>query len=130
MQINKLEAVKRGFNELVILVPRMLSEAEASAFDERMAEIADADEAKDEKKYRILVDYLAAATVELPQVERKEEDKKTKKTEVKTAPLVENAQTPEAAITTYFADYNPLNAAVANWLYLDIRSQFIPKQSF
>jgi hypothetical protein len=129
MQINKLEKVKRGFNELVAITPRMLSEEEASVFDERMAEIADTDEARHEKRYHAYLDFLCAAAVEV-ELLVKDKDEKTKKEEMKTLPLSKKAETPEAALREYFAEYNPLNLQVVRWLYNDISLLYIPKRDF
>lgn len=122
---NSIKPIEIGFGDSkVIFHLRMISVAEEDAVQQKFNDIADSDTEKWQKQFEICRDALGEFSIEMPQRLEKE------KAEFKRVPLVEKAETPQAAIDQFFKERTIENERVVRDAYWLFKSQLASDSRF
>lgn len=125
-----LKEVVFGYNEKVIIKPRMISSADEDDYSRQFQDIAESDD-KEKQEFKIIKQFLIDVSAEMPEKLVKESDdqgRESKKPVRK--PLIENAETIADAIQNYFAEYSVENFRVVSALYWGVKQRFQPSPDF
>lgn len=125
MQTSKLKPIEIGYgDEKVIFHQRMISVAEEEEWNGKFNDLADVEEGKHEKQFQLCKDALAEFAAEMP-------EKLVKvKGETQRVPLLENAESAQAAIESYFAERTAENERVIRDAYFLHKRQLSPDSRF